>query len=67
MFTVAIPRNKGISAPQIDMGTLTRITIGSRKLSKLGRKHEIDHDQREDEGVDELIAFLNVLPRESER
>ena len=33
MFTVAMPMNKGRSAPQIDMGTLTRITTGSRKLS----------------------------------
>ncbi|MDT4868401.1 hypothetical protein FQZ97_1033630 [compost metagenome] len=27
------PRNSGISAPQIDSGTVTRITSGSRKLS----------------------------------
>ncbi|MNJ74145.1 hypothetical protein D3C77_710350 [compost metagenome] len=28
-----IPRNSGINAPQIDSGTVTRITSGSRKLS----------------------------------
>ncbi|MCY1305207.1 hypothetical protein D9M70_550010 [compost metagenome] len=27
------PRNSGTSAPQIDSGTVTRITSGSRKLS----------------------------------
>ncbi|MNT70545.1 hypothetical protein D3C72_2089490 [compost metagenome] len=27
------PRNSGSSAPQIDNGTVTRITSGSRKLS----------------------------------
>ena len=33
MFIVARPKNSGISAPQIDSGTLTRITSGSRRLS----------------------------------
>ena len=33
MLIVATPKNSGISAPQIDIGTLTRITSGSRRLS----------------------------------
>ena len=33
MFIVAKPKNSGIIAPQIDIGTLTRMTSGSRRLS----------------------------------
>ena len=33
MFIVASPKNSGINAPQSDIGTLTRITSGSRRLS----------------------------------
>ena len=33
MFIVARPRNSGKRAPNIDIGTLTRITSGSRRLS----------------------------------
>ncbi|MCY1466485.1 hypothetical protein D9M71_848110 [compost metagenome] len=33
MFMLDQPRNSGINAPQIDRGTVTRITSGSRKLS----------------------------------
>ena len=33
MFIVAMPKNNGISAPTIAMGTLIMITSGSRKLS----------------------------------
>ncbi|MNC72903.1 hypothetical protein D3C76_1712620 [compost metagenome] len=33
MFMLDHPRNSGINAPQMDRGTVTRITSGSRKLS----------------------------------
>ena len=33
MFIVARPKNSGSRAPQIDIGTLTRMTSGSRSDS----------------------------------
>ena len=33
VIIVAKPKNSGSNAPHIDIGTLTRITSGSRKLS----------------------------------
>ena len=62
MFIVAMPKNSGISAPTIAIGTLIMMTSGSRKTFELRRQHQEDDDQREAEGDGELIAFLHVLP-----
>ena len=53
----------GSRAPQIDIGTLTRITNGSRKDFQLGGKDEEDDHQREGEGNRQLVALGDVEPR----
>ena len=52
----------GSSAPNIEVGSAISTMNGSRKLSNWRRQHQIDHDQREDEGEGERIAFLHELP-----
>ncbi len=51
------------SAPASDIGTETRMMMGSRKLVEQRRERQEDDDQREREGRDEAARFLLELTR----